>query len=108
MPNGVIWGGAVEGSNQLGAMVTCHAIAASPEGPAALAGAAPRANATTTNRNARGVRQRRICRVFMPDPSWVMGVERWMDAPSAFRPREFLLGLPDLRGSRDELERGPG
>src|SRR5215470_17348807 len=30
MPNGVICGGAVDGSNQLGASVTCHAITASP------------------------------------------------------------------------------
>ena len=32
MPNGVICGGAVEGSNQLGAIVTCQAITARPEG----------------------------------------------------------------------------
>src|SRR5262244_2570478 len=37
MPNGVICGGAVDGSNQLGASVTCHAITASP-GWAAPAG----------------------------------------------------------------------
>src|SRR5215472_710472 len=30
MPNGVICGGAVEGSNQLGEMVTCHAMTAVP------------------------------------------------------------------------------
>src|ERR1043166_8081803 len=32
MPNGVICGGAVEGSNQLGASVTCHAMATRPDG----------------------------------------------------------------------------
>src|SRR5206468_13102475 len=32
MPNGVICGGAVEGSNQLGAIVTCQAMTASPAG----------------------------------------------------------------------------
>ena len=32
MPNGVICGGAVDGSNQLGAMVTCQAMMASPVG----------------------------------------------------------------------------
>src|SRR5690348_1439526 len=31
MPNGVICGGAVEGSSQVGAIVTCHAITASPD-----------------------------------------------------------------------------
>ena len=30
MPNGVICGGAVEGSNQLGAMVTCQPMTTSP------------------------------------------------------------------------------
>src|SRR5262245_18086021 len=32
VPNGVICGGAVDGSNQLGAMVTCQAITACPDG----------------------------------------------------------------------------
>ena len=35
MPNGVICGGAVDGSNQAGAMVTCHAIVARPDGTSA-------------------------------------------------------------------------
>jgi hypothetical protein len=30
MPNGVICGGAVDGSNHVGAIVTCHAMTASP------------------------------------------------------------------------------
>ena len=34
MPNGVICGGAVDGSNQLGEIVTCHAITARPDGAA--------------------------------------------------------------------------
>src|SRR6267142_1245939 len=37
MPNGVICGGAVDGSNHVGASVTCHAMTASP-GCAAAAG----------------------------------------------------------------------
>src|SRR5262249_16664959 len=37
MPNGVICGGAVDGSNQLGAIVTCHAMAARPDGAGAPA-----------------------------------------------------------------------
>src|SRR5262252_262371 len=32
MPNGVICGGAVDGSNQLGAIVTCQAMARRPDG----------------------------------------------------------------------------
>src|SRR4029077_20311634 len=32
MPNGVICAGAVDGSNQVGAIVTCHATTASPAG----------------------------------------------------------------------------
>ncbi len=34
IPKGVICGGAVDGSNQLGAIVTCHAMTASPAGAA--------------------------------------------------------------------------
>src|SRR5881628_1453595 len=34
IPNGVIWAGAVDGSNHVGAMVTCHAMTTSPAGVA--------------------------------------------------------------------------
>ena len=34
MPNGVICGGALDGSNQAGEIVTCHAMTARPEGAA--------------------------------------------------------------------------
>src|SRR5262247_2687551 len=44
MPKGVICGGAVEGSNQLGAIVTCQAMVACPDG----AGWATPAGAPTT------------------------------------------------------------
>jgi hypothetical protein len=37
MPNGVICGGALDGSNQAGAIVTCHAITTRPEGAGAAA-----------------------------------------------------------------------
>ena len=37
MPNGVICGGAVDGSNQLGAIVTCHAMTARPDGAGSAA-----------------------------------------------------------------------
>src|SRR6267154_4416964 len=60
MPNGVICGGAVDGSNQLGEIVTCHAIATLPDGPAtaAVEAIAPRAT-TATSRNWRRARHRR-------------------------------------------------
>ncbi len=38
MPNGVIWAGAVDGSNQLGAIVTCQAMTARPAGAGSAAG----------------------------------------------------------------------
>src|ERR1700730_4803229 len=43
MPNGVICGGAVVGSNQLGEIVTCHAMTTRPAGAgaAAIDGLAP-------------------------------------------------------------------
>src|SRR5690242_14856127 len=52
MPNGVICGGAVDGSNQLGEIVTCQAIATRPDGGAAAAVEviAPRAQ-TPANRS---------------------------------------------------------
>src|SRR5262245_28270799 len=53
MPNGVICGGAVDGSNQLGAMVTCHAMTARPAGTAAAAAAGVAARATTATSNRR-------------------------------------------------------
>src|SRR5688572_23440128 len=63
MPNGVIWGGAVDGSNQLGAIVTCQAMVTWPAGvcPAA-GGAAPRsAPAASAARARRGrVRGNRV------------------------------------------------
>src|SRR5215831_1444940 len=50
MPNGVICGGAVEGSNQLGETVTCQAMTTRPEGAAAAGLAAPRAKKTSRTR----------------------------------------------------------
>src|SRR6266545_7903661 len=52
MPNGVICGGAVEGSNQLGEIVTCQAIVTLPDGAATAAVEAivPRAMDATSRR----------------------------------------------------------
>jgi hypothetical protein len=48
MPKGVICGGAVDGSNQLGAIVTCQAMTACPDG----AGSPARAGVTVSARTA--------------------------------------------------------
>jgi len=47
MPKGVICGGAVDGSNQLGAIVTCQAMTARPAGAGSAAGDRVAANART-------------------------------------------------------------
>src|SRR6266568_2772640 len=66
MPNGVICGGAVEGSNQLGAMVTCHAMTARPDGAGAAALAvAPRATTATSSKRPNARRKRRPWNGFM-------------------------------------------
>src|SRR5688500_11488023 len=57
MPNGVICGGAVEGSNQLGAIVTCQATTACPDGACwAAAGGVAAMSAMATSRNGRRAR----------------------------------------------------
>src|SRR5437899_11151535 len=54
MPNGVIWAGAVDGSNHVGAMVTCQAMTASPVGVCAAAkGTIARMKETAASRPAR-------------------------------------------------------
>src|SRR5271169_1556694 len=52
MPKGVICGGAVDGSNQLGAIVTCQAMTACPDGagPAAGDGAAANTRVAVTSK----------------------------------------------------------
>src|SRR6266508_3996265 len=56
-PNGVIWGGAVDGSNQVGAMVTWKAITACPAGWAAAGTAAARASAAAISGRTSGRRR---------------------------------------------------
>src|SRR5947207_9473110 len=55
MPNGVICGGAVDGSNQLGEIVTCQATVTWPDGGAAAAVAALSVSATAAM-SSRGIR----------------------------------------------------
>src|SRR5256885_12758996 len=71
MPKGVICAGAVEGSNQLGAIVTCHAMTARPAGAGpSAAEAAPAETRPAANSEAKNAgRQRRPCnRVMRPSP----------------------------------------
>src|SRR6516164_1567964 len=58
MPNGVICGGAADGSNQLGAIVTCHAMATRPAGAGAPATARSPLTATTRVRISRQTKAR--------------------------------------------------
>src|SRR5262245_7729247 len=109
MPNGVIWGGAVEGSNQLGAMVTCQAMAASPAAGAASAGARSMPNAMAVSKSARRMYPsqagRRVMRLLLG-----RAAQKDRAGPpagaSALGPGEFLLGFSDLRRPRDEVESG--
>src|SRR5215472_11962799 len=52
MPKGVICGGAVDGSNQLGAIVTCQAMTARPDGAgaASLNSVAPKTSIAASSR----------------------------------------------------------
>src|SRR5438034_593678 len=63
-PNGVIWGGAVDGSNQAGASVTWNETVTSPAGSAASAGAAAAATASAASRTTRA----RVAYAFMGGP----------------------------------------
>src|SRR5512143_1508964 len=58
MPNGVICGGAVDGSNQLGEIVTCHAMVTRPAGGAAAAVLAVAPKAATARSASRGSTRR--------------------------------------------------
>src|SRR5215472_14618212 len=67
MPNGVICGGSVDGSNQLGAIVTCHAITARPDGAdtPAVAGAAPRVTSAPSSKLVNARFRRRAWTIVM-------------------------------------------
>src|SRR5262245_31937842 len=66
MPKGVICGGAVDGSNQLGEMVTNHAMTARPDGVAATVGAAATRKMTDASCKRTSARSTRMaCDCFM-------------------------------------------
>src|SRR5437660_1315593 len=69
MPNGVICGGALDGSNQAGEIVTCHAMTARPDGSAAEDCGAPKATSARTSEPSNPSLERRICSgVMKPSP----------------------------------------
>src|SRR5438067_13422591 len=90
MPNGVICGGAVDGSNQAGEMVTCHAITARPDGAAAAPGeaAAPRATTATNSKRKAWNEVMRTLRAAM-----VERMERSADGRSRLRRRQRRTAL---------------
>src|SRR5215469_1316092 len=66
MPNGVICGGAVDGSNQLGEIVTCQAITTRPDGAsAAAAKAAPATVSAAATSHPSTERKRKSCNGLM-------------------------------------------
>src|SRR5215831_19179039 len=91
MPNGVICGGAVDGSNQLGAMVTCHAMTARPDGAGgpAVAGVAARATTATSSKQVSTRRKPRTWNDVMSTlrVAMVVGPERSREDGSRLRPR---------------------
>src|SRR5262245_20693949 len=105
MPNGVIWGGAVDGSNQLGAMVTCQAMDASPAAGAASAGVAATQNTATMSTS---VSRRHPSEAIRPLMRLLLGRGRQNGSASALGPTELLFGLSDLSRLRDQIECGHG
>src|SRR5215469_3747759 len=66
MPNGVICGGAVDGSNQLGEIVTCQAMTTRPDGAsAAAADAAPATVSAAARSRPSTERKRKSCNGLM-------------------------------------------
>src|SRR6476659_3664495 len=68
MPKGVICGGAVDGSNQLGEMVTNHAITARPDGAAVVERGAPKAAIATNSKQVKARCMRSIWNDIMRTP----------------------------------------
>src|SRR2546430_6459346 len=107
MPNGVICGGAVDGSNQLGAMVTCHAITARPDGAGApaVAGLAPRATAATSSEGVNAGRRRRAWDVVMSTlrAALVVRLERCAEHGLRLRRRQPRPSRRTCGGCQQEL-----
>src|SRR5256885_9788346 len=68
MPNGVICGGALDGSNHAGEIVTCHAMTARPDGSAAEDCGAPNATSARTSEPSNPSLERRMCSGVIKPP----------------------------------------
>src|SRR5882672_2053346 len=101
MPNGVICGGAVDGSNQLGDIVTCHAIVARPDGGAAAAAEliAPMA-ATATNRSRKRGIWNDVMRTLRRDDTRPCDPRPGSTAASPWRNAAWRAGSAGGSGSR--------
>src|SRR5882724_7695200 len=99
MPNGVICSGAVDGSNQLGEIVTCHAIVTRPDGGAATAveAIAPRA-ATATSRSGRRGARNEIMKTLRRDDTRPCGPRRGAAAAPPWRSAPWREGSADGNG----------
>src|ERR1041385_1382250 len=107
MPNGVICGGGVDGSNQLGAIVTWHAMAARPGG-AGLPASARLAESATTAPSSRHAKARIRHDRMMSSSSVLLeshlferrcmaGISLNYIASTAERDRAQLRGVPVFR-----------
>src|SRR5438477_4299443 len=100
MPNGVICGGAVDGSNQLGEIVTCHAMTTRPAGAGAPAIDAPAPNSRMAAKDQPSARRKRPCssKIMRPLlPAFVAFYMRWRRSKvseSRPRPRGGPFGKP--------------
>src|SRR5690242_8607502 len=103
MPKGVICGGAVDGSNQLGEIVTCQAMTTRPAGVAAIDGLAL-ASAMAT-KNAPKARRKRAGSnkliIFLPDWSHLYASRCFFGRNSRHETRG--LGWPQQQGISSRL-----
>src|SRR5580704_25284 len=101
MPNGVICGGAVDGSNQLGEIVTCQAMTTRPAGAgaAAIDGLAP--NSTMAMKSEPSARLRRPSRHEIIGASSRLSVAFYSYVRAAPRERRVpRTGGPETRSAR--------
>src|SRR6516165_2815288 len=100
MPKGVICGGAVDGSNQLGAIVTCQAMTARPDGAgsAARGGVVGNTRATASSKpmNARRERSARNRIITSSLDNLDLCPLSFTAAPAASLQQNFTLWLKSL------------
>ena len=96
MPNGVICGGAVEGSNQLGAIVTCQAMEACPAGVWAATG---EVTAATSSERTNGRSQSEIRNGVMTSlqDDWAALAQRMRPAPAGVKGARWPFPVANRR-----------